>query len=70
MKVGDLIRELESYDKDAEVYFVKDWGQTDDNGCLTELAPLVGVSEQIEVMDTGLDFEDVHEVLLEFDMEG
>lgn len=28
------------------------------------------LSEQIEIVDTGLGFDDIHEVLLEFDMEG
>ena len=54
MTVKELVKELKGYDKDAEVYFVKDWE----------------LSEQIEIVDTGLGFDDIHEVLLEFDMEG
>ncbi len=70
MTVKELVKELKGYDKDAEVYFVKDWERVDEQGVLTAIAPLRSVSEQIEIVDTGLGFDDIHEVLLEFDMEG
>lgn len=66
MTVEELKRELSRYPKDAKVYLVKDWDAIED-GVLTDLAELTGVSSQIEVVDNGLDFEDLHEVLLEFE---
>ena len=66
MTVEELKRELIRYPKDAKVYLVKDWDAIED-GVLTDLAELTGVSSQIEVVDNGLDFEDLHEVLLEFE---
>lgn len=66
MTVEELKRELSRYPKDAKVYLVKDWDAIE-NGVLTDLAELTGVSSQIEVVDNGLDFEDLHEVLLEFE---
>ena len=64
MTVKELKRELSLYPDDAKVYLVKDWDEVED-GVLTDLAELTGVSSQIEVSDNGLDFEDLHEVLLE-----
>lgn len=55
--------------KDAEVYLVKDWEQTDEQGNLSDLYRLRNVCEQVVTIDTGLDFEDEHEVLLEFEEE-
>ena len=66
MTAEELRRELSRYPKDAKVYLVKDWDAIED-GVLTDLAELTGVSSQIEVVDNGLDFEDLHEVLLEFE---
>lgn len=66
MTVKELKRELSQYPNDAKVYFVKDWDAVED-GVLTDLAELTGVSSQTEVADNGLDFEDLHEVLLEFE---
>lgn len=66
MTVEELKRELSRYPKDAKVYLVKDWDAIED-GVLADLAELTGVSSQLEVVDNGLDFEDLHEVLLEFE---
>ena len=55
--------------KDAEVYLVKDWEQVNEQGNLTDLYRLTNVCEQVVVIDTGLDFVDEHEVLLEFENE-
>lgn len=55
--------------KDAEVYLVKDWEQTDEQGNLSDLYRLRDIAEQVVTIDTGLDFEDEHEVLLDFEEE-
>ena len=55
--------------KEAEVYLVKDWEQVDENGVLTDLYRLKDIITQVEVIDDGLDFTDVHEVLLEVEEE-
>lgn len=66
MTVKELKRELSRMPDDAKIYLVKDWDAIE-NGVLTDLAELTGVSSQIEVVDNGLDFEDLYEVLLEFE---
>lgn len=53
--------------KDAEVYLCKDWEQVDENGILTDLYHLNDVAEQTVIIDDGIDFTDMHEVLLCFD---
>ena len=55
--------------KDAEVYLVKDWEKTDDQGCFTDLYRLRDVLDQLIVLDDGMDFVDRHEVLLDVDEE-
>lgn len=55
--------------KDAEVYLVKDWGQCDENGCLSDLYRLRDVTTQVHIVDTGLDFIEELEVLLEVEEE-
>mgnify|MGYP003301639144 CR=1 FL=1 len=55
--------------KDAEVYLVKDWEQCDEQGFLTDLYRLKDLSMQYPVIDTGLDFEEEAEVLMEFEEE-
>lgn len=55
--------------KKAEVYLVKDWEQCDEYGCLTDLYRLSGISTQVHTVDTGLDFEEEYEVLLEVEEE-
>ena len=68
------VRELYNWckacrNKDAEVYMVKDWDQVDENGTLTDLYKLKDISTQYIILDDGLDFVDVPEVLLEFEEE-
>ena len=68
------VRELYNWckacrNKDAEVYMVKDWDQFDENGTLTDLYRLKDISTQYIILDDGLDFVDVPEVLLEFEEE-
>lgn len=70
MTVRELYNWCKAYrDKDAEVYLVKDWEQCDEQGCLTDLYRLSGICEQVAIEDTGMDFKDVHEVILEFETE-
>ena len=70
MKVKDLYNWCKAYPhKEAEVYLVKDWEQTDENGALSDLYRLRDVCDQVVVIDTGLDFDEEHEVLLEFEEE-
>ena len=68
------VRELYNWckacrNKDAEVYTVKDWDQVDENGTLTDLYKLKDINTQYIILDDGLDFVDVPEVLLEFEEE-
>ena len=50
--------------QDAKVYTVNDWDAVDDNNCLTDLHEIIEINQQVEVIDMGLEFEDIHEVLL------
>jgi hypothetical protein len=68
------VRELYNWckacrNKDAEVYMVKDWDQVDENGALTDLYKLKDINTQYIILDDGLDFVDVPEVLLKFEEE-
>lgn len=68
------VRELYNWckacrNKDAEVYMVKDWDQVDENGILTDLYKLKDINTQYIILDGGLDFVDVPEVLLDFEEE-
>ena len=68
------VRELYNWckacrNKDAEVYMLKDWDQVDENGTLTDLYKLKDINTQYIILDDGLDFVDVPEVLLEFEEE-
>ena len=65
MKVKDFIKELKLYPQDAEVYVVGDWEKYDEFGNLSDLKPVYDVSSQNVVIETGMDFEDVTEVLIE-----
>lgn len=58
MTIKEFIKALKQYPQDAEVYVVGDWDKYD-------LKPVYDVSSQNVVIDTGLDFEDVTEVLIE-----
>ena len=53
--------------KEAEVYLVKDWEQVDEDGNLTDLYRLDDVVTQTVIVDYGMDFVDVTEVLLSFE---
>ena len=65
MKVKDFIKELKRYPQDAEVYVVGDWEKYDEFGNLSDLKAVYDVSCQNIVIDTGMDFDDVTEVLIE-----
>ena len=65
MKVKDFIKELKRYPQDAEVYVVGDWEKYDEFGNISDLTPVYDVSSQNVVIETGMDFEDVTEVLIE-----
>ena len=65
MKVKDFIKELKRYPQDAEVYVVGDWEKYDEFGNLSDLKAVYDVSSQNIVIDTGMDFEDVTDVLIE-----
>ena len=52
--------------KDAEVYLCKDWEEIDEDGCLTDLYELEDITEQSVIVDDGLDFTDIDEVILCF----
>lgn len=70
MTVRELYNWCKAYrDKDAEVYLVKNWEEFDEQGCLTDLYRLDGIVDQVVIEDTGLDFKDIHEVILEFETE-
>lgn len=65
MTVKELINELKKiHEKDAEVYLVKNWEQFDEEGYLTDLYRIEGVSDQLVISDNGFDFDEVREVLL------
>ena len=65
MKVKDFIKELKRYPQEAEVYVVGDWEKYDEFGNLSDLKAVYDVSSQNVVIETGMDFEDVTEVLIE-----
>lgn len=65
MTIKEFIKALKQYPQDAEVYVVGDWEKYDELGNISDLKPVYDVSSQNIVIDTGLDFEDVTEVLIE-----
>lgn len=65
MTIKEFIKALKQYPQDAEVYVVGDWEKYDEFGTLTDLKPVNDVSSQNVVIDKGMDFEDVTEVLIE-----
>ena len=67
MTVRELIEALKGYDETAEVYLVRDWIQTNEMGEITSLSRLREVVDQRVVIDTGFDFEDETQVLLDFE---
>ena len=69
MTVRELRKALKGYDETAEVYLVRDWMQTNEMGEITSLSRLKEVTDQRVVIDTGFDFEDETQVLLDFEDE-
>lgn len=67
MTVRELREALKGYDETAEVYLVRDWMQTNEMGEITSLSRLKEVTDQRVVIDTGFDFEDETQVLLDFE---
>lgn len=67
MTVRELREALKGYDETAEVYLVRDWIQTNEMGEITSLSRLREVVDQRVVIDTGFDFEDETQVLLDFE---
>jgi len=65
MTAEELIKELKQLPKTAKVFYVKDWEACNENGELTEVEEIRGVTSQRVVIDQGLDFEDVTEILLD-----
>ena len=69
MTVQELMKELRKMPKNAEVYLCKDWEMLDEDNCLCDLYRLNDVCEQRIIIDDGLDFVDIDEVILCFDEE-
>lgn len=67
MNVGELKKALKGFKDSDEVFFVRDWEACNENRELTELSALRDVTSQRVVVDMGLDFEDIHQVLLDFE---
>lgn len=67
MTVAEAIKYLKKYPKDAEIYLCKDYEQCDEDGNLTDLYRLNGICHQVVIIDEGMDWKDVTEVLLEFE---
>ena len=65
MTIKEFIKALKQYPQDAEVYVVGDWEKFDAYGNLTDLKAVYDVTSQNIVIDMGMDFEDVTEVLIE-----
>lgn len=65
MTVRELRKALVGLPSDAEVYVVRDWTRTDEDGNLDDLAVVADVHTQIVVVDEGMDFRDVTEILIE-----
>lgn len=55
--------------KEAEVYLVKDWEEVDEDGNLNDLYRLRDITTQVVIVDEGMNFKDVYEVLLDVDTE-
>lgn len=67
MTVKELYNWCKAYRyKDAQVFLCKNYEEGDEQGNLTDLYELDSVSDQNVVVDMGMEFEDVHQVILEF----
>ena len=67
MTVAEAIKGLKKFPKDAEIYLCKDYELCDEECNLIDLYRLNGISHQVIIIDEGMDFKDVTEVLMEFD---
>lgn len=67
MTVAEAIKELKKYPKNAEIYICKDYEQCDEDGILTDLYRLSFITHQVVIIDEGMDWKDVTEVLVEFE---
>lgn len=65
MTIKEFIKALKQYPQDAEVYVVGDWEKYYEFGNLSYPKPVYDVRSQNVVIDTGMDFDDVTEVLIE-----
>lgn len=63
MTVKELIKALRQYDSNAPVYIIRDYDDVVD-GNFQNLDEVTDTGLQVEVVETGLDFEDVQQVLL------
>ena len=67
MTVQELIKELKKHPQTAEVYLCKNWEELDEDNNLTDLYHLNDVCQQTIIVDDGIDFIDIPEVILCFD---
>ena len=67
MTVAEAIKALKKLPKDAEIYLCKDYELCDEEGILIDLYRLNYISHQLVIIDEGMDWKDVTEVLMEFD---
>jgi len=67
MTVAEAIKGLKKFPKDAEIYLCKDYELCDEEGYLNDLYRLNGISHQFIIIDEGMDFKEVTEVLMEFE---
>lgn len=68
MTVAEAIKELRRLPQDAEIFMVKDWEDVEE-GCLNDLYRLVGISDQVRIVEDGMDWKDENEIILEFENE-
>ena len=70
MTVAEAIKQLKKYPKDAEIYLVKDWEQEcDEQGCFQILYRLRSITYQEPIVEDGMDWEQITEVLLDCEEE-
>ncbi|MBR5640441.1 MAG: hypothetical protein IKW83_12090 [Muribaculaceae bacterium] len=67
MTVEQAIKELKKLPKKAEIFLVKDWEDFDEEGYLKDLYRLKFITHQMVVVEKGMEFEDITEVLMEFE---
>ena len=69
MTVAELIKELRKLPKDAELYYVKDWDEQDEEGRYLDLHRLDYVIDQTIFIETGMGFLEEHQVIMDFERE-